>query len=243
MLARVLFTAASLASIALANVEKIIFSAPPPSFIPLASPSLEDLHLDALTPAAPSLTRNVSRAFPSESAPRGLESWYLLDNLSEGQRYELRICWAAIVSPFDSERRVTQANEDQEPTSFDIDVYELETVWEDPALISSLAAYAQAQPKQTKKDNQQGERKASVYLARVRAAADYFAQDKALMERPPPVLAELILDPYLFNAVPTSLLPTVGYILVVAALSFYVARWIAAKMASVAAADEDKKRR
>lgn len=104
MLARVLFTAASLASIALANVEKIIFSAPPPSFIPLASPSLEDLHLDALTPAALSLTRNVSRVFPSESAPRGLESWYLLDNLSEGQRYELRICWAAIVSPFDTER-------------------------------------------------------------------------------------------------------------------------------------------
>lgn len=131
----------------------------------------------------------------------------------------------------------------QEPTAFDIDVYELETVWAEPELISSLAAYAQTQQKRTKQNKQQGERQASVYLARVRAAADYFSHDKALMERPPPVLAELILDPYLFNVIPISLLPTVGYILVVAALSFNVARWIATKMADVAAAEDDKKRK
>lgn len=43
------------------------------------------------------------------------------------------------------------------------------------------------------------------------------------MLRPQPVLADLILDPYLLNVLPRTLLPTVGYIVLVAAASWALA--------------------
>jgi hypothetical protein len=66
------------------------------------------------------------------------------------------------------------------------------------------------------------------------------------MQNPPPVLVDLILDPYVLNVVPRSLLPTAGYLVIVAVLTWFVARWIAGQLQAVAtAADEetDKKKR
>lgn len=71
-----------------------------------------------------------------------------------------------------------------------------------------------------------GERQASVLLLQVHAAADYFTVDKALMASPPPVLVDLILDPYWYNAVPHSLLLTIGYVVLVAVCSFTVSRHV-----------------
>lgn len=85
----------------LANVEKVIFTGPAPANIPLAKPTLSDLKLHALTPENSSVRTNLSRVFPAAkgNAAQGHPAWLLLDGLTEGQRYELRVCWAAIVSP------------------------------------------------------------------------------------------------------------------------------------------------
>ncbi|KAK3397259.1 hypothetical protein B0T20DRAFT_415696 [Sordaria brevicollis] len=61
-------------------------------------------------------------------------------------------------------------------------------------------------------------------LLRISAAADYFTSNSTLMLHPPPVDVDIILDPFLFNVLPRSLVPTIGWIGVVA-----VAGWMVAK--------------
>ena len=82
---------------AYANTEKIIIIAPPATNVPTSHPTFADLPLQSLPPSNSSLRLSLSVVFPSEEQPHGLESWYLLRNLRPDQRYELRICWAAIV--------------------------------------------------------------------------------------------------------------------------------------------------
>ena len=88
-----------------ANVEKTIFLAPGPVTLPnvdadSSSPfTLDTLHLDELDPASRYiLPTRLLVQFPTELAPRGLESWYQLHALDAGRRYEVRICWPATVS-------------------------------------------------------------------------------------------------------------------------------------------------
>ena len=50
--------------------------------------------------------------------------------------------------------------------------------------------------------------------------------NRTLMESPPPVFVDIILDPFVFNVLPRSLVPTVGYILLLAVAGWYVARYI-----------------
>lgn len=82
-----------------ANAEKVIFTAPDAVPILLQKPSLAHLNLPVLTPDSWSIRTNLSRVFPAE--PRdyasGAAAWLLLDSLNAGQRYEFRVCWAAIV--------------------------------------------------------------------------------------------------------------------------------------------------
>lgn len=73
----------------------------------------------------------------------------------------------------------------------------------------------------------------SVLFLRIYAAADYFSLDKALMENVPPVAADIILDPFLANVFPRSLLPTAGWIVVVASVGFIVARWVVGELRRV----------
>jgi hypothetical protein len=80
------------------NVEKTVFIAPEALEIPTLHPTLDNLQLISLTPTKTTVRKALERAFPSKGAVRGLESWYLLENLTEGQRFEVRICWAAIVN-------------------------------------------------------------------------------------------------------------------------------------------------
>lgn len=135
---------------------------------------------------------------------------------------------------------------DQEPTAFSMEVYELNQVWETPELMVSLANYAFARlpepdlegrnsdTKSQSPEHASGERTASVLLLHIQAAADYYSHREDLMNSPPPVLTDLILDPYLFNVLPRSLVPTVGYIIVVAIVTWFVARWVAAALQAVA---------
>lgn len=91
------------AALAVANVEKTIFLGPAPVPVPQQPPTLSDLNLHTLTPGNNSIRTRVDREFPGITEEtgdegRGVETWWLLDDLTEGQRYEVRVCWAAIVS-------------------------------------------------------------------------------------------------------------------------------------------------
>lgn len=45
------------------------------------------------------------------------------------------------------------------------------------------------------------------------------------MQNVPPVAVDLILDPFLFNVFPRSLVPTAGWIVLVAILAVVLGRW------------------
>lgn len=93
-----LFAVVTHAWMVTANVEKTIFLGPRSLALPNDHPSLEDLRLDTLSPTHKSiLEAQLPVQFPTAAAPRGLESWYILRDLKEGRRYEVRICWPATV--------------------------------------------------------------------------------------------------------------------------------------------------
>ena len=82
----------------LSNVEKVIFL--PPSAIRLPSHHqsiLEELHLETLSPTLPSLRRSLATSFLKTDSLRSTESWFLLGDLVQNRRYEVRLCWAATV--------------------------------------------------------------------------------------------------------------------------------------------------
>lgn len=100
-------------------------------------------------------------------------------------------------------------------------------MFDTPALIQSLAAFAEQQallPANSELKHKQPS--GSLLFLRVQAAADYFTTNKTLMLRPQPVDIDIILDPYLANIFPTSLVPTAIYIIVLAFLAFYISGWI-----------------
>jgi Kef-type K+ transport system membrane component KefB len=53
------------------------------------------------------------------------------------------------------------------------------------------------------------------------------------MQNVPPVAVDLILDPFLFNVFPRSLVPTAGWIVVVAVLAIFLGRWIVGEVGRV----------
>jgi hypothetical protein len=81
-----------------ANTEKVIFLGPSSLQVPVEHPTLEDLHLEALSPQHSSLRTHLRAEFPTNDTKYGHASWFLLHRLEEGQRYEVRVCWAATVS-------------------------------------------------------------------------------------------------------------------------------------------------
>lgn len=83
-----------------ANTEKIIFSAPDEINLGDAHPNLLDLRLQTFTTSKLQLHTILPVAFPNDQEPHGVQSWYLLQTLTEGQRYEVRVCWPATVCEF-----------------------------------------------------------------------------------------------------------------------------------------------
>jgi hypothetical protein len=53
------------------------------------------------------------------------------------------------------------------------------------------------------------------------------------MQNVPPVVVDVILDPFLWNVFPRSLVPTAGWIVVVAVLAGVVARWVVRELGRV----------
>ncbi|KAF2878322.1 hypothetical protein BDV95DRAFT_478548 [Massariosphaeria phaeospora] len=209
-----------------ANVEKTVFLAPSPLTLPNVHPSLDDLRLDSLLPALASiLETRLPVQFPTKAAPRGLESWYILRGLDDGRRYEVRICWPAT-----------------QPTDFWLDTYSVTHVLDTPNLLSSLALYSeQRQPNSLDAlapSNEAPLAPQSVLFLRVQAAASYYSNNQTLMKFPPPVDADIILDPYLLNLLPRSLGPTAAYITLVAIGAWFISGFIYRWLLSVAIAAE-----
>lgn len=103
-------------------------------------------------------------------------------------------------------------------------------MFDTPHLIQSLADFAETQASQPqveddalKPDYSSG----TVLFLHVQAAADYFTTNKTLMRHPEPVDVDIILDPYLANVLPISLLPTAAYIIVLAIVAWFISRRIA----------------
>jgi hypothetical protein len=65
--------------------------------VPVDSPTLDDLQLTELSPRHCAIRTYLAASFPSNASRYGTSSWLLLHGLQEGQRYEVRICWAATV--------------------------------------------------------------------------------------------------------------------------------------------------
>lgn len=77
-------------------------------------------------------------------------------------------------------------------------------------------------------------------MLRILAAADYYTTDASLMNSVPPVDADVILDPFLFNVLPRSLAGTVCYIVAVAVAAHLLSRRIVSGFHGlIASADAD----
>ncbi|KAL2412443.1 hypothetical protein ABEF92_008890 [Exophiala dermatitidis] len=198
-----------------ANVEKIIFLAPSAE-PPPADASIDNLLLAPLSEQFSSVRTQVNASFPTPDSPKGTENWFLLEGLVPGRRYEVRICWLAT-----------------QPTSFWLYTYKVAEVFEDPALLTSLSAYAYARHEQLwaediqrlqsrKVDRNLGSTESTFLFLQVFAAADYFSLNRTLMDSVPPVAVDVILDPCLLNILPKSLLPTGLYLLVIACVAWFV---------------------
>ena len=81
----------------------------------------------------------------------------------------------------------------------------------------------------------------SLLLLSISTAADYYTTDAYLMKNPSPVFVDIILDPFILNVFPRSLVPTAGYITIVAIGSFFVARFMSRFLARVAKTGGQKK--
>lgn len=214
------FTAALLlllqTSRSLCNTEKVIFIAPAAIKIPTAHPTIEDLHIHTLTPHSSTQQTHIRAEFPTNITQKGAATWLLLDKLQAGQRYEVRVCWAAT-----------------QPTSFSLDVYGLEEVFGNADLITSLAQYsATRQPDpadavlQESRKPTVAEETTSILFLQILAAADYYTMDQSLMKRVPPVHVDIILDPFLFNVFPKSLVPTAIYITLLAIGAWFLSKFV-----------------
>jgi hypothetical protein len=143
----------------------------------------------------------------------------------------------------------------KQPTEFRLEAYEPRTVFETTELISQLSEYSWSRQSTGLSDEESGPEEArqpssplpqkanaSVLFLRILASADYYTTNETLMSEVPPVFVDIILDPYLLNVLPRSLLPTVGYIIIVAILSWFLARWISKRIRAIAIhRDQDKK--
>lgn len=209
------------ASTVLANTEKTIFITPEAQKFP-DDASLDNLLLERVTRSQSSLRTYLNATFPTDDAPKGTETWMLLEDLTPGQRHEVRICWLAT-----------------QPTSFWIYTHTVASVFENPELLSALTQSsdkrrASISPAELDEIRSRPElrRKASsdqsttFLFLQIYAAADYFSLNKTLMENVPPVHVDVILDPYLLNIFPQSLLPTAGYLVIVAIIGWFLSGWI-----------------
>jgi hypothetical protein len=132
-------------------------------------------------------------------------------------RYEVRICWLAT-----------------QPTSFSLGSFDVNAVFQDPDLLQSLSEYSYSRHAELGSADTEllQQRKViprsdtTFLFLRVDAAADYYSLDDGLMETVPPVAVDIILDRYILNVFPQSLLSTGLYLILVAVGAWFLSGWI-----------------
>ncbi|KAI0112031.1 hypothetical protein GGR51DRAFT_557212 [Nemania sp. FL0031] len=206
------------------NTEKTIFLGPSSIKIESTYPTLEYSRLIPLNPDNFAIRTHLKAEFPSDEARHGKPSWFVLRNLNEGQRYEVRVCWAAT-----------------QPTEFTLEAYDLQTVFRTPELASELSAFAATRQANMEHNvalsSQRLELgvKESILLLRIVVAADFYTTNHTLMKNIPPVFVDIILDPFILNVLPRSLLYTVTYIILVTIVSWFTGKWISSWVCLIAA--------
>ena len=195
-----------------ANTEKVIFVASPSISNPKSLPHLHNFKLDVLGPSNLKLRKSLPVAFPTEKQLHGIDSWYLLKSLNEGQRYEVRICWAAI-----------------QPTDFWLDIFKPQEVVQNSELLHSLDVYTRFSERAP---NESILTTHNYMLLRVQSAADFYTSNRTLMLDPPLVDVDIILDQYLANIFPSSLVPTAVYIIVLAIGSWFLSGFVWSRLST-----------
>ncbi|EXJ60400.1 hypothetical protein A1O7_04552 [Cladophialophora yegresii CBS 114405] len=202
---------------AFANVEKTIFVAPAAE-PPPQDASIDSLLLTRLSEQHPLARTFLNASFPTADSPKGVETWFLLEGLRPQRRYEVRICWLAT-----------------QPTSFWLYTQTVQKAFETPELLTSLSAYSYARRGQLGAREKQSlqlrkadsvARDSTFLFLQVFAAADYFSLNETLMAMVPPIAVDVILDPYILNVFPKSLLPTGLYLLLIATGAWFLSGWI-----------------
>lgn len=139
----------------------------------------------------------------------------------------------------------------KQPTSFDLETYTLPATIDDPSLLSSISRFSSARLESADNvaippvRNRRGSKKheptgqeasESVLFLRILAAADYYTTNKELMENVTPVVVDLILDPFLGNVFPKSLVPTACWGVVIGIVAVVLAKWIVGEIGRVVVA-------
>ncbi|RPA84185.1 hypothetical protein BJ508DRAFT_42203 [Ascobolus immersus RN42] len=186
-----------------ANVEKAIFMPEEASVINYNGEF-------SLSPEAPVVSISLDTAFITSEQPKGLTHWGVLKGLNVGQRYEIRVCWAAT-----------------SPGDFYFNLYTPKQIVSVPNhpqqnLISETDHHSNVDP--TTAD----------LVLELSAVASYFSTNKTRMASADPVHVQLILDPFLFNILPQSLLPTVIYLVIVGLVAILLSGVIYNKLESIA---------
>ena len=229
---RLLFLFFALIHHAVANVEKTLFVAPTAEPLPQDA-SIDNLLLTRLSDQHPSVRTSINASFPTAESPKGTETWLLMEGLLPQKRYEVRICWLATVGSVLVVQ--TCADSSQQPTSFWLFTHSVNKVFETPELLMSLSAYSYARHERlTAVDRQSLQLRKPDFIAtdstflflQIFAAADYFSLNETLMKTVPPVAADVILDPYVLNILPKSLVPIGLYLLLIATGSWFLSVWI-----------------
>ena len=203
-----------------ANVEKTVFVAPPRQTVRDAS--IDNLLLVSLNPRYTTARTRLNATFPSIEAPKGTDTWMLLEGLFPEMRYEVRVCWLAT-----------------QPTAFKLSTHTMVETFEDPALLSSLTIFSnnrrdevtqpliqQLQDRKYESPLSHEVTNLSLLFLQISAAADYYSLNRTLMEHVPRVFADIILDRYILNIFPKSLVPTAGYIVVLAIGSWFLSSFV-----------------
>jgi hypothetical protein len=128
----------------------------------------------------------------------------------------------------------------QQPTAFKLETFELESIFATPELHAELyESGISLMP--VSWDIYEPGIKDSVLLLRVLTAADFYTSNHTLMKNVPPVSVDIILDPFIANVLPRSLLPTVAYIIAVAIISWFVGTWISSWVSRMTTETKQKK--
>ena len=98
-------------------------------------------------------------------------------------------------------------------------------------LISSLSTYSEGRRHLLRETHSgaKGPLTSTLFL-RIQSAASFYSSNRTLMNEPPAVDVDIILDPFLLNVLPRSLAPVGAYLVVVSIgawfCSGYLYRWL-----------------